>query len=782
MLICLIAGGVATSHNKGSGDGDSFKNVTYPTADYVYPSNSGLYNVKKYGAKGDGSTDDTAAIRAAMADAFRDKRNGGTNATVYFPSGVYLVTDTLVWASYPQRPAHISASIANGCITGFNVSDGGSGFAPSRNGHGGLWVAGGGGTLYAASQRGKGLQISTNVSGGSITGVNMQGLACVGRAFTSSPSVTALIWRSAVRFEGQNKATTSIKLADHTFTNNNCNVSPTDEPERETCKSVLYLASNLEGNATGSGEAGYKNDIWNLTIEIGNGNPGAIGIDWQASNRASIKNVNVISDDRMGRAGLSIARTAANGSGVGPALVKNFSVIGFDYGIYANAKANQVGVTFEYINLQQQQVYGVLNGGMPNWFRKVSSINKVPVFINCIKGPECAQSIGSLAVIDGSFAGGSGNTNAVLVQNNQRNSGVTFLRNIRTSGYKAALAIGPSNVVVPGATIAEWAWPLPGSTFPGSAGKSLNLQDIPNTPEFVNNTFGAETCSDSGDWADVTCYGADRNGKKDSTSSIQSAMDSHKPVIYFPFGAYVIDGTVHIPNSTRKILGLNSVIYRWGRRNGAIFSCDSTSGKSVEIRTFDFGRNVNPTFSNNCSGALVLADLFNPGSYSNSTRDSRLFLEDVAIPNAMTITDETMYARQYDVEGGFPTFTNSTAWIFGFKTENGLLTGILRASNSVVEVIGAAHYLNGGTGSVPQYQFDNTTFSVADFVTAAGWPITISETHSGAIRKYGLGAGGYGGGAVGIGLYSGMGVNAQTKAATQGSSRKNSEAEAKQIE
>lgn len=41
-------------------------------------------NVKSYGAKGDGSTDDTAAIRAAMA--------AGAGHTVYFPAGTYQVS------------------------------------------------------------------------------------------------------------------------------------------------------------------------------------------------------------------------------------------------------------------------------------------------------------------------------------------------------------------------------------------------------------------------------------------------------------------------------------------------------------------------------------------------------------------------------------------------------------------------------------------------------------------------------------------------------------------
>lgn len=53
------------------------------------------YNVKNYGAKGDGITDDTAAIKAACAACYLD--GGGT---VYFPEGTYLITSTIDMYNY----------------------------------------------------------------------------------------------------------------------------------------------------------------------------------------------------------------------------------------------------------------------------------------------------------------------------------------------------------------------------------------------------------------------------------------------------------------------------------------------------------------------------------------------------------------------------------------------------------------------------------------------------------------------------------------------------------
>jgi hypothetical protein len=57
---------------------------------------SDVVNVKDYGAKGDGVTDDTAAIQAALTAAGA-KAGGGVNpgATVAIPAGLYLVSSTL---------------------------------------------------------------------------------------------------------------------------------------------------------------------------------------------------------------------------------------------------------------------------------------------------------------------------------------------------------------------------------------------------------------------------------------------------------------------------------------------------------------------------------------------------------------------------------------------------------------------------------------------------------------------------------------------------------------
>jgi Ca2+-binding RTX toxin-like protein len=59
------------------------------TSEFSLPTGTTVANVKQYGAKGDGVTDDTKAIQKALAE----------NRAVYFPNGTYLVSDTLQTSS-----------------------------------------------------------------------------------------------------------------------------------------------------------------------------------------------------------------------------------------------------------------------------------------------------------------------------------------------------------------------------------------------------------------------------------------------------------------------------------------------------------------------------------------------------------------------------------------------------------------------------------------------------------------------------------------------------------
>ncbi|RZU41027.1 sugar lactone lactonase YvrE [Edaphobacter modestus] len=83
-----------------------------PTDIPAVPAQSTWVNLKSLGAKGDGSTDDTAAIREAIA----------AHRTIYIPTGRYIVTDTIT-----LRPDTVLIGL-NPSTTQFDIPDSTPGF------------------------------------------------------------------------------------------------------------------------------------------------------------------------------------------------------------------------------------------------------------------------------------------------------------------------------------------------------------------------------------------------------------------------------------------------------------------------------------------------------------------------------------------------------------------------------------------------------------------------------------------------------------------------------
>ncbi|WP_305968570.1 MULTISPECIES: glycosyl hydrolase family 28-related protein [unclassified Mameliella] len=79
---------------------------------YVLPSASGRYNVKAFGAKGDGTTDDSAAIQAAV-----DLGKATPGVTIYFPKGAFRVV-TSIDCTYAGSAAGIASGYYGFVIEG----------------------------------------------------------------------------------------------------------------------------------------------------------------------------------------------------------------------------------------------------------------------------------------------------------------------------------------------------------------------------------------------------------------------------------------------------------------------------------------------------------------------------------------------------------------------------------------------------------------------------------------------------------------------------------------
>jgi len=97
----IVAASGATDHHVTTAGGVKL---------YVKPGASGRYNIKAFGAKGDGTTDDSAAIQSAV-----DLGKSSTGITIFFPRGAWRV-ETSIDCTY----AGVAASIGSGYY-GFTV-------------------------------------------------------------------------------------------------------------------------------------------------------------------------------------------------------------------------------------------------------------------------------------------------------------------------------------------------------------------------------------------------------------------------------------------------------------------------------------------------------------------------------------------------------------------------------------------------------------------------------------------------------------------------------------
>jgi len=75
--------------------------------------------ITDFGATGDGSTDDTAAINRALAQLYTVQNNTQVRRSLFFPAGTYIVTDTIVIPSF----ARLYGEGANSSIISFNIQN-----------------------------------------------------------------------------------------------------------------------------------------------------------------------------------------------------------------------------------------------------------------------------------------------------------------------------------------------------------------------------------------------------------------------------------------------------------------------------------------------------------------------------------------------------------------------------------------------------------------------------------------------------------------------------------
>jgi len=484
-------------------------------------------------------------------------------------------------------------------------------------------------------------------------------------------------WRPHLTFQGQGRHSVTLKLVDHAP-----GFSDPDKP-----KAMITTGSYWqEGDVLdGGGNKAFRNNMFDLTIDTGSDNPGAIGVDYAVSNQGSIKHVTIRSGDGNGVAGISMPRKIP-----GPGLIKNVEVIGFQTGI--DIGDIQYGMTLEHITLRDQQTAGIRTVHNVLHIRKLTSNNRVPAVLVTGDG-------GVLTLLDSSLSGGS--TGHVAV----RCAGTMLIRNVTTDEYhEDAIRWRDQHVRGPRYDFFSGPPVLSAGRVDNSA---VGLLTIEETPEYWN--------ANRDDWEPV---GARLVGETDDTAAIQRAIDSGKSTIYLPHSrTYHLSDTVIVRGKMRQFLGMGAELTLGAAK--APFSnresprplirIDPTESDTVFFDNMFFNAQYpgEVIFENNTPATVVITHsagwVGSDGSrrsYRNTTNATgRVFIEDVFLPG-WEFNHQSVWARQFnpenfDGDGETPQVSNTGGklWILGFKTE-GPAPFISTCDGGVTELLGAYNYIS----------------------------------------------------------------------------------------
>jgi hypothetical protein len=469
----------------------------------------------------------------------------------------------------------------------------------------------------------------------------------------------------------------------------------------------------------------FHNYVENLTFDVGSRNPGAVGLQFYSNNTGAVRDCRFIAGEGSGVVGVDLAHRDMNG----PLLVENCEVIGFARGIATARAVNSQ--TFESITLRGQRQVGFQNEGQTISIRGLTSDNAVPA----------VSTYGKLLLTEATLTGRGAVANYPAIVN--FNGGRILLRDVRTTGYKRALAdmqtpdfaaayriTGEDKPGSLGPDIAEYCSHTPSMVFP-SPSTSLRLlaKDTPPT-----------AWEDPAKWAVVDAFGADPTAKADSAAAIQKAVDSGAATIFFP-GHYQSSATIIVRGKVRRILGLGGIV-NYGRRDLLNFRIEDGAVPVVCLEHFS---HLGGGIEIDSKRTVVLRSMETYTIQGTPRSEGgEVFLEDVVGDN-FRFRKQRVWARQLNTENQGTHLTNDggDVWVLGYKTERGG-TLIHTLGGGRTEILGGLSYTTTAGKLAPMFVNDNSSvWAFFGEVCYNGDPFEtiIKETRSGETKTLGKGDG-----------------------------------------
>ena len=300
---------------------------------------------------------------------------------------------------------------------------------------------------------------------------------------------------------------------------------------KDSCPGFEYgqsraVVSFLRGECS---NIAMTNAFENITIDIGAGNPGAVGLVFFANNAGGVRNVCIRSSDPDYRGYIGFAILHEK---ISAGMAQNVEVVGFDYGFLIKPTCHFT--TFEHIRCSHQRRYGFMVEQTMVSLYDFYSENTVPAIR--------AMGINSVVcVVNATCRGGSEIYPAV-----KQDSGTIMLRNVWAHGYGNVLGSYLGTIGMDQNPIREYVSPVGGpyTLFPDTLPRSLALP-VENPPEYEWEAPEK--------WVCVKDFGAVGDGEHDDSPAIQAAMNSGARTVYFDSGVYLMDSPVTIPETVEHV-------------------------------------------------------------------------------------------------------------------------------------------------------------------------------------------------------------------------------------
>jgi hypothetical protein len=566
------------------------------------PADSGAIDVRAYGAKGDGRTDDTAAIRAAIRAARVDQRDGfWPSKIVYFPRGTYLIS----------------------------------------------------GTLDSRDRAGR--------------------------------------YASSMVLMGEDASAVSLRLLE--------GAPGFGDPKRP--RAMVYMTSGLlrgdpraggkDYEGLGEGNDAYANYVEDLTIDVGQGNPGAIAVDYLANNSGAIRGVHF-----RASAGSGLVAIAMDRKWPGPLLISQVTIQGYAVGVSVSQR--EYGVTLDRVALNGQTEVAIRNRENMLTMRDVS-IETAAIGVQNLHRD-------GLIVAD-----------RLTVRHARRRA--LWMQNRGYLVQRGVSVVGPTGGADKGAPIESGSYfgsKLLGEFSADWRGTSMLAPAVAQDPPSA--------------WTNVVAHGAKPDSGEDATPAIRAALRSGAATVYFPSGRYVIRGALDIPAHVRRIAGMHSSLALapprerdFSRSEGALNVASGGEPLAIERIAIDnMGAGDQVGVQHSGARQLLLRDTIAAGARLRRTESGGpLFLENVCCGPLDVAGKNVVSATQLDTEGKGVRIVNDGAplVVLGVKSEQNC-TLVANRAGAQSEIIGGLLYLVHREGdALPAFVNDATSRLYAAYVESA---------------------------------------------------------------